>query len=94
VAILWPSCDRETKLEAFAKLPDLLDIVIKQAESIAKIAEQTMERVKEMTDIQDDEPPAKRVPDPFAATFVTAGKPAEAPKPRRRHIIRPGEGDE
>ncbi len=44
----WPSCDRETKLQAFAKLPQLLDEIFKKAGELAKTAEETASTVKEM----------------------------------------------
>ena len=46
---LWPSCDRETKLRAFEKLPELLDKIISRVEKLAKTAEETAAKVKEMT---------------------------------------------
>lgn len=46
---LWPSCDRETKLLAFQELPKLLDEIISSGEVLAKMAEETAAKVKEMT---------------------------------------------
>ena len=47
-SIAWSSCDRETKLHAFEKLPALLDEIVSKAESLAEKAEQTTVKVKEM----------------------------------------------
>jgi hypothetical protein len=66
--ILWPSCSRELKLKAFEKLPELLDKIIKSAESLLQTADETVSKIKEM--IGDPEliavtpPPAAVTPPP------------------------------
>jgi hypothetical protein len=53
-SVLWPSCDRETKLKAFEKLPELLDTITSEAERLAQTAEATRVKVQEM--IGEEEP--------------------------------------
>lgn len=43
----WGSCSREEKLDAFQKLPQLLDEIINKAERLAKAADETAVKVKE-----------------------------------------------
>jgi hypothetical protein len=51
--VLWASCSREMKLKAFEKLPDLLDRIIKNAETLLQTADLTAVKIKEM--VGDDE---------------------------------------
>ena len=48
--IPWGSCPRETKLQAFSKLPKLLDAIISKAEKLVKAADEAAIHVKEMTE--------------------------------------------
>jgi hypothetical protein len=48
--IPWGSCPRETKLQAFTKLPKLLDAIISKAEKLVKAADEAAIQVKEMTE--------------------------------------------
>jgi hypothetical protein len=48
--IPWGSCPRETKLQAFTKLPKLLDAIISKAEKLVKVADEASIQVKEMTE--------------------------------------------
>ena len=48
--IPWGSCPRETKLQAFTKLPKLLDALISKAEKLVKAADEAAIQVKEMTE--------------------------------------------
>lgn len=45
----WSSCDRETRLAAFEKLPELLDRLLKEATRVAEAAEKTAKTVRGMT---------------------------------------------
>jgi len=47
-ATLWPSCGRETKLRAVEKLPELLDMIIKETERLAETADETASKIGEM----------------------------------------------
>jgi hypothetical protein len=52
--MLWPSCNRETKLKAFEKLPELLDKITEEAERLAQTSEATRAKVEDM--IGEEEP--------------------------------------
>jgi hypothetical protein len=51
---LWSGCDRETRLAAFRKLPELVQSIIDEARKLAGSAKETAAQVKELT---GDEPP-------------------------------------
>jgi hypothetical protein len=51
--VLWPSCNRETKLKAFEKLPELLDKIIEEAERLARTADDTTSKVNAMIGEED-----------------------------------------
>jgi hypothetical protein len=64
--IPWGSCPRETKLQAFTKLPKLLDAIISKAEKLVKAADGAANQVKEMTEgIVDQEDGPVTVPCEF-----------------------------
>ena len=44
----WPSCGREIKLKAVAKLPELLETLVRDAERLAETAGATAEKISEM----------------------------------------------
>jgi hypothetical protein len=44
----WPSCNRETKLRAIERLPELLDSIISAAERLAETADETASRIDAM----------------------------------------------
>jgi hypothetical protein len=52
--VLWTSCSRELKLRAFEKLPELLESIIQNAESLLHTADLTATKIKEI--IGDPEP--------------------------------------
>jgi hypothetical protein len=47
--IPWSQCDRETRLKAFVKLPQLLARIIRANEKLAELADETAKKVEEMT---------------------------------------------
>ena len=53
--VAWPSCDRETKLRAFEKLPTLLDHIINEAERLTQLADDTAAkiRIEEMASVNE-----------------------------------------
>ena len=53
--ILWTSCNREMKLKAFEKLPDLLDSIISSAESLLQTADLTATKIKQMVGDEEEE---------------------------------------
>jgi hypothetical protein len=54
--IPWSSCDRETRLEAFKELPDLLDLLLKEATNVVGMAERTAEMIKGITEGEEAAP--------------------------------------
>jgi hypothetical protein len=50
----WSSCDRETKLKAFDRLPELIENIITEAETLVAAAKAAAPKVKEL--ITDEEP--------------------------------------
>jgi hypothetical protein len=44
----WPSCGREIKLRAVAKLPELLDTIVREAERLAETAGATADKIGAM----------------------------------------------
>jgi hypothetical protein len=44
----WPSCGREIKLKAVEKLPELLDMIVTEAERLAETADLTGSKIEEM----------------------------------------------
>jgi hypothetical protein len=57
--ILWTSCNREMKLKAFEKLPDLLNSIISGAESLLQTADSTATKIKQMVGEDDAEEEAE-----------------------------------
>src|SRR5262249_48713650 len=72
--ILWSSCNREMKLKAFEKLPDLLDSIISGAESLMQTADETATKIKQM--VGEDDGSAEPSED--------IGEPWRSGRPRRR----------
>ena len=75
VQIPWPSCDRETKLLAFEKLPALLDQIIGEAERLTWVADLTVAKVEKMTSHEED----------FASGFGGDGLYTASDAARARH---------
>jgi hypothetical protein len=61
--ILWTSCNREMKLKAFEKLPDLLDSIISGAESLLQTADSTASKIKQMVGEEDEGPSPSEEPE-------------------------------
>jgi hypothetical protein len=61
--ILWTSCNREMKLKAFEKLPDLLDSIISGAESLLQTADSTATKIKQMVGEEEEEATASEEPE-------------------------------
>jgi hypothetical protein len=62
--VRWSQCDRETRLRAFETLPKLLDVILHFAEELAKKADATAAKIREMTTDNgvEDEPDQFRMP--------------------------------
>ena len=82
--IPWPSCDRESKLRAFEKLPALLDQIIGEAERLTRVADLTVAKVQKMTSEEGDF--ASEFAGSRQYTVADAARATPSISSRRRHL--------
>ena len=83
--ILWTSCNREMKLKAFEKLPDLLDSIISGAESLLQTADSTATKIRQMVGEEDEKEAEESASEELERALVKRSIAAEGLLgPRRR----------
>lgn len=81
----WASCDRETKLQFFADLPELLDNLVRRADQMLEKTNATNATVRELLEAVGAATQADDKPEDEPETRATLSKPTETnPRPKRR----------
>jgi hypothetical protein len=84
----WSCYDRETRLESFQKLPELIDNIVTAAKELAESAKKTAAQVKAMVNDDDDTAPSTEQPKPFGFDAVRpVGSPASVGRDAYREAV-------